>query len=139
MSKQSALFLPANINTLSFALTSTQTTVSQLIFTAGSNDSDVKSIIVSSDDTAAINLRLYVTRSGTDYLIGTVNIPISAGVGGTVVAVDLLNSTSIPGLPLDNVGKRYIPLKTGDTLRAAALATMTAGKTCNINVFGYDY
>lgn len=139
MAKQASLLLPANTNTLSFALTSTHTTVSQLIFTSGANDSDVKSIIVTSNDTAAINLQLFITRGGVDYQLGTINIPISAGVGGTVVSVDLLNSASIPGLPIDNVGKRYIPLKTGDTLRVAATVTMTAAKTCNISVFGEDY
>jgi hypothetical protein len=139
MAKQEALYLGANVNTGSFQLTSAHTTATQAVFTAGSNDSDVKGILVSSNDTAAINLQLYIARGGTDYLIGTVNIPISAGVGGTVPAVDLLNSAFLPGLPVDNVGKRYIPLKTGDVLKVAATVTMTAAKTCTINVFGYDY
>lgn len=139
MAKQSNLYLPAETNNGNTTFTSADTTTAKTVFTAGANDSNVKSIIVTSDDTAAINLRLYLTRSGTDYLLGTVNIPISSGVGGTVVSVDMLNSTSIPGLPVDNVGKRYISLKTGETLKAACLATMTAAKTCTVNCLGEDY
>jgi len=120
-------------------LTSADTTVAKLCFTAGADDSDVKAIIATSDDTAAINLKIYITRGGTDYLIGTVNIPIAAGTNGTTPAVDVLNSTAFAGLPLDSVGKRYIPMKTGDTLKIGALATMTAAKTCTVSVFGQDY
>lgn len=139
MAKQNSLFLPAGANNQSVTITSADTTVAKLCFTAASNDSDVKSIIVTSNDTAAINLALYVTRSAVDYWLGTVNIPISSGTTGSVVSVDLINVTSIPGLPLDNVGKAYLPLKTGDTLKVGPIVTMTAAKTCYVSVFGQDY
>lgn len=139
MAKQTGLVLPFNANTLSFALTSVHTTTSQLIFTAGANDSDVKGIVVSTTDTSAINLQLFITRGGTDYLLGTVTIPAAAGSDGATPSIDLLGSGLIPGLPIDNVGKRYIPMKTGDTLRVAAKVTMTALKICYVNALGCDY
>jgi hypothetical protein len=110
-----------------------------LCFTAGSNDSDVKAILVTSNDTAAINLSLYITRGGVDYLLGCVNIPIAAGTNGTVPGIDLLAAAGMAGLPLDTVGKRYIPMKTGDTLKVGPIVTMTAAKTCTVSVFAQDY
>jgi hypothetical protein len=139
MAKSTALYLPKGTNNQSVTLTSADTTVAKLCFTAGADDSDVKAIIATSDDTAAINLKVYITRGGTDYLIGTVNIPIAAGTNGSTPATDILNSTAFSGLPLDSVGKRYIPLKNGDTLKVGALVTMTAAKTCTVSVLGQDY
>lgn len=142
MAKQTSLFLPTGHNNLSITLTSADTTVAKLCFTAGSNDSDVKAIIVTSNDTVAVNLKVYITRSAVDYLLGTVPIPTLSGTDGATAAVDLLDlnsTTSILGLPLDNVGKPYIPMKTGDTLKIGCLATMTAAKTCTASVFGEDY
>jgi hypothetical protein len=139
MAKSTSLFLPVGANTQSITLTNADTTVAKLCFTAGSNDSDIKAIVATSDDTAAINLKVYITRGGVDYLLGTVNIPIASGTNGTVASVDILSATPFPGLPVDSVGKRYIPLKNGDTLKVACLATMTSGKTCTVNVLGQDY
>jgi hypothetical protein len=139
MAKQTSLYLPKATNNQSITLTSSDTTTAKLSFTAGGDDSDVKSIIACTNDTAAVNLQIYVTRSSVDYLIATVNVPIASGSNGTVNAVDLLNSSACAGLPLDLVGKRYIPLKNGDTLKIGCLATMTAAKTTWVSVFGYDY
>jgi hypothetical protein len=139
MAKTTSLYLPKAANNQSLILTSADTTTKTLCFTAGADDSDVKAIIVASNDTAAINLALYVTRGGTDYLLGVVNVPVSSGTTGALPSIDLLNSVLLPGLPIDNVGKSYLPLKNGDTLKAAVLVTMTAAKSCYISVFGQDY
>ena len=139
MAKQSALFLPAGANNQSVLLTSADTTVAKLCFTAGTNDSDVKSIIATTTDSAAVNLTFWVTRGGTDYLLGTVNIPITAGDTGAIPSVDILGAGLIPGLPLDSTGKPYLPLKTGDTLKVGCLVTMTAAKTTYVSIFGQDY
>jgi hypothetical protein len=139
MAKQTSLYLPAGYNNQAVTITSADTTVQKLCFTAGTNDSDVKSITATSNDTAAINLQLFVTRGGTDYLLATINIPTLSGTNGTAVSIDILNATSIPSLPLDSAGKRYLPLKTGDTLKVGPIATMTAAKTCTVTVLGQDY
>lgn len=139
MSKSTSLMLPQNANTQSITLLPGDTTVAKLCFTAGSNDSDVKAIIATSNDTAAINLQIWITRSAVDYLLGIVNVPITAGAAANIPGVDLLSALNMAGLPLDAVGKRYIPMKTGDTLKVGCLATMTTAKTCYVSVFGQDY
>lgn len=139
MAKSTSLFLPKGANNQSVTLTNADTTTPKLCFTAAADDSDVKAIIVVSNDTAAINLLLYVTRGGTDYLLGTINIPVNSGATGALPSIDILSSILIPGLPVDNVGKQYLPLKTGDTLKVGCLVTMTASKTCWVSVFGQDY
>src|SRR5258708_5947866 len=105
MAKQVSLFLPSVANNQSVTLTSADTTVPKLCFTAGTNDSDVKSIIATTTDSAAVNLTLWVTRSAVDYLLGTANIPITAGDTGAIASVDILAAALIPGLPLDSVNK----------------------------------
>jgi hypothetical protein len=139
MAKQASLFLPIGINNGSYALAIGDTTVSKLLFTAGANDSDVLSIVATSNDTATVNLQVFRTNGGVDYLLGTVRIITLSGTDGAAVAIDILNSTAFPGLPINSVGKRYIPLKNGDTLRIAAVVTMTTGKVCNVTAFGQDY
>jgi hypothetical protein len=139
MAKQTSLFLPTGYNTGSVTFTSADTTTLKTLFTAGANDSDVKAINVATDDTSAVNLKLYVTRGGTDYLLGTINVPIASGSNGTVVSVDVINDTSLPSLPIDSAGKRFIPLKTGDVIKVGCLATMTAAKTTTVSAFGQDY
>lgn len=140
MAKQASLFLPVGTNTFSVIILPGTTTVSQLAFTANvTNGSDVKAILVTSTDTSARDLQLFITRSSVDYSIGTVTIPITAGTVGTTPAIDLLNSTGMAGLPLDSVGKRYIPMAAGDTLRVAPTTTITTAKQIVVSVLGQDY
>lgn len=141
MAKAESLYLPKGANTNSVKIVPADTTTAKTLFTAGADDSDVLSIIVASDDTAAVNLELAVKRSSVAYVLTTLNIPIAAGTssGGTVASVDLLNSTIMPGLPVNSAGKRYLPLKTGDTLEVRALVTVTAAKTVHVSAFGQDY
>jgi hypothetical protein len=139
MAKSTSLFLPKNANNQSITLTSADTSVAKFCFTAGADDSNVKAILATTNDTATINLAIYLTRGAVDYLIGTVNVPVASGTNGSAGTVDLLSASAFPGLPLDNVGKRYIPMKTGDTLKIGAIATMTAAKTCWVSVLGEDY
>lgn len=139
MAKSSSLMLPQNANNGSVSFTNADTTTLKTVFTAGANDSDVKSLVASSDDTAAINVKIWINRSGTDYLLAVVNVPITSGGLGTISATDLLSLSAIPGLPLDSIGKQYIPLKNGELLKVSCLATMTAAKTLYINALGQDY
>lgn len=139
MAKSTALPLPQNANNQSVTFTNADTNAAKLAFTAGSNDSNIKGLIACTDDTAAINLRIYITRSSVDYLLGTIRIPTLSGTDGAAPGIDLLNASGMAGLPLDSVGKRIIPMKTGDTLRLACLATMTAAKTLWVSVLGEDY
>jgi hypothetical protein len=139
MAKQASLYLPKAANNGSAQLTSSDTTSKVTVFTAGSDDSDLKSLIAAHNDTAIINLQLYVNRSSTDYLIGTVSIPALAGSSGSLPNADLLAAAAMPGLPVDSMGKPYLPLKNGDVLKVACIATMSGSKTLHVSAFGQDY
>jgi hypothetical protein len=98
--------------------------------TAGSNGSRVDSIMISSNDTSAVNLAFYITLGGVDYYIGNVNVPIGAGYT-TVTRVDGMTTLA----PL--LG--YLALAPSAILKANAVATVTAAKTVTIVAMGGDY
>ena len=53
--------------------------------------------------------------------------------------MDLLNSTSLPGLAVDNDGQRYIPLEGANAIVLQALTTVTANKIINIGSAAADF
>lgn len=108
-------------------------------FTPGSSGSKVVSVIVSSSDTASQVLTIGVTRSAVFYPIGTATIGITAGEIAATASVNMLSTTTIPGLPVDNDGQPYIFLASTDTLQAQTAGTVTAAKSININVMGGDF
>jgi hypothetical protein len=111
------------------------------IETAGSYGTRIISLIASTDDTVTVNVFLYILRGGSTVVpIGLVNVPLSAGnTNAARFVTDFLNGTNIPGLPLDNTGRQYIPLVAGDVLRASTLANLTAGRSCWITSFAQDF
>jgi hypothetical protein len=111
------------------------------IESAGSFGTRIISLIASTDDTVTVNVFLYILRGGSIVVpIGLVNVPLSAGNTNTARFVtDFLNGTNIPGLPIDNTGRQYIPLIAGDVLRATTLANLTAGRSCYITAFAQDF
>ena len=113
------------------------TTTAKLLFTANTNDSVVKSIVVTSYDTTARILQLYANNGGTYYLLGSAAVPASSGANGTVAAVDLLSSTFNPATPYDANGKRVLPLPAGVSIYANSTATVA--NTIFISVFAEDY
>jgi len=139
MAKTTSLPLTQSIKNAGVTILPADTTALKTLYTAGANDAVVKSIICVSDDTAAVNLRVLINIAGTDYQIGTVNVPIASGTNGTANAVDVLNSTALPGLPLDRNGKRILPLVGGAIVKVAALATVTAAKTVTVTAIVEEY
>ena len=110
------------------------------IYTAGALGGRVLSLMASTDDTVTVNVFLYILRSSTVIPIGMVNIPLSSGnTNAARFPVDFLNGTNLPGLPIDNTGRQYIPLLANDVLRATSLANLTAAKSAWINASGADY
>jgi hypothetical protein len=108
---------------------------------AGSFGTRIISLIASTDDTVTVNVFLYILRGGSTVVpIGLVNVPLSAGnTNAARFVTDFLNGTNIPGLPLDNTGRQYIPLVAGDVLRATTLANLTGGRSCWITAFAQDF
>jgi hypothetical protein len=111
------------------------------IESAGSFGTRIISLIASTDDTVTVNVFLYILRGGSIVVpIGLVNVPLSAGnTNAARFVTDFLNGTNIPGLPIDNTGRQYIPLIAGDVLRAPTLANLTAGRSCYITAFAQDF
>lgn len=110
------------------------------IFTPGANGSKVNSIMLTSrDDTVAHDVLLYLTRSGTDYLLGSVPVAIEAGHDGATPAANGFDATLLPGLPVDNDGQPYLLLEAGDVLKADFVTALTAGKRIDILTVGADF
>src|SRR5436190_10607243 len=95
--------------------------------TAGASGSKLVGVTICSDDSSARVVQLYITRSGVDYLIATVNVPTLSGTDGTNAVVSALGQL-LPGLPIDNDGQRYLFMENGDVLKAKTTTTVTAAK-----------
>ena len=109
-------------------------------YTAGTAGGRVMSLTAVTDDTVTVNVFVWILRGATVIPIALVNVPLSSGnTNAARFNVDFLDGVNIVGLPLDNTGKRYIPLLAGDVLRVGALANLTAAKTCWVSAHGNDY
>ena len=109
-------------------------------YTAGSAGGRVMSLTAVTDDTVTVNVFVYIYRGTTVIPIGLVNVPLSSGnTNAARFNVDFLDGINIVGLPIDNTGKRYIPLMPNDVLKVGALANLTAAKTCWVQASGNDY
>jgi hypothetical protein len=118
------------------------TTNAVTVYTAGSNGGRIESLVANSDDTAAVNLFVFlVDGSSNVYPLGICNVPANSGNLGTVINVDLLDGTGVRlnGMLVDNTGKRYISIPASWTLRISALANMTAAKKCHVTAQGFDF
>ena len=110
------------------------------IYTASSAGGRCMSLTAVTDDTVTVNVFVWILRSSTVIPIGLVNVPLSSGnTNAARFNVDFLDGVNIVGLPIDNTGKRYIPLMPNDVLRVGALANLTAAKTCWVHASGNDY
>lgn len=132
MAKSTSLNFTQTIKTPCVALTSANGTTAATLYTASSNDAVVKSLVVSTNDTTAVNLVVSINNGSSDFVLGTVNIPINSGYTGAIASVDVLGSSLIPGLPKDINGRNVLPLPSGYVLKVGCLATMTSAKTTNI-------
>jgi len=109
-------------------------------YTAGSSGGRIMSLTAVTDDTVTVNVFVYIYRGSTVIPLGLVNVPLSSGnTNAARFNVDFLDGINIVGLPIDNTGKRYIPLLAGDVLKVGALANLTSGKTCWVHASGNDY
>lgn len=116
------------------------TTTVKALTTTQTNGLKVESIIVSSSDTSARDIILYMTISGVNYPLIQTQIPITAGLVNTTPPINLLagglTPGSFPGLPIDGNGNPYIYLPTGATLSVSAPVTVTTAKQINIIATG---
>lgn len=106
------------------------------IFTAGANDSVLKSLNMTSTDTSARTVQLFVNvgGAGTDRLIGSFSIPAGAGSDPAVQAYDVMRSLYMPFLSYDAFGNKVMNLKAGTTVKVSVPVALTSAKV--IDIFG---
>jgi len=139
MPKSTNLNFTQNIKLSGATIVPADTTTLKTLFTAGTNDAIVKAINVQSTDTAARVVQLWVNDGSTDFLIGSVNIPLRSGDNSTAATIDLLGGTLMPSLPYDSSGKRILPLPAGYILKVNSQATVTSAKEITFVCMVEDY
>lgn len=109
------------------------------IWTAdAANDVIVKKIMVSSTDTSAQTLLLYLNDGSNDDLMSAIEIPITAGTEKPTPVVDLV--AELPELfsEMDNANNACLMLPKGCALKAK-MAAVTSGKAFKVWVFAEKY
>jgi hypothetical protein len=96
---------------------------------APADGSRVKSLIITSDDTAAQTLQLIKTVAAVDYILGEIAVPAGSGTDGASNGVNAFLSTGrIKGLQTDGIST-WIDVANGTTLSLKSKVAVTAGKT----------
>lgn len=122
-----AQILPADASTL------------KTLVTGATNGTKIESINVTSTDTTTRDIAIWMTISAVSYLLGTVNIPITAGNTNAIPSVDILRSLQIPSLAFDAYGNKYLYVPSGATLQVSSLSTVTAAKALQFYAQGGDF
>jgi hypothetical protein len=115
----------------SITFTSADTTVAKAIVAAPGTPYRIDAIEVTSDDTAAVNLDIFLRVGATNFLLGSVTVPPGSGHAGVKAAEYFELST------LANVDGISLPGAT--SIQAACEATMTAAKTVVVTVIGGQF
>lgn len=140
MSKSQTLNLTQNINLGAVQFTNADAAATlKTLLTAGADDEIVKGIQIVSDDTSARVLDFLVTINGVDVPLCSVSVAASSGTNGTAAAVDALAAALQPGLPLDALGKRVLPLKALANVKVRNQAQNTAGKTISVTAISEKF
>ena len=108
-------------------------------YTAGANGSKIFGVIATSSDTSNRDIAIVITNSAVNYVLGMKTVPLSSGIVAGTPSVNLIDTTTIPGLPVDNDGNPFIYLISGDTLTFQAQTSVTAAKIISIHVFAADF
>lgn len=128
--------------TNAFTFTANSATVTNLvsIATIGANGALIESITVANSDTAAYTLQLlFLPTGGTLQILGTFNIPLSAGFTTAAPPVQLLNATVMPGLPKDANNNSYILVPASGLLYVGTTAQITTAKQISVVAVGADF
>lgn len=102
------------------------------VATAGSSGTKVVGVIATSTDTSSRTGQLWLTRSATSYLLGSVSVVTLAGTDGSTATANLLPASLMAALPRDNDGQPYLFLESGDTLQVSFTAQVTSAKEIDV-------
>jgi hypothetical protein len=123
--------------------TSGVVTNDQLIYTAGADDSVVKSILITSNDSAVRYVSIWVQPGGTGakYLLNTVAVPVNSGYSptGIIANVDVLNGPYMQGLCCDQTGRPVLPVSAGTKIYAGLVAGLTSNKQLYLLTISADF
>lgn len=116
------------------------TTALKTLMTAGAEGARLLAVNVSTDDTAAETLGLYIqiAGAGTNYPLGVKTVALRSGDPtntGAVPSVNLLDLAAIASLDPDG----SLGLGAGDVVKVGAQATITAAKTTTVAAIYGDY
>jgi len=106
------------------------TTVAITLITGATAGTRIDSLMCSTDDTAAVNLKFFIDNGGADLYLGVVNVPIGSGYT-TVARVEAMATLS-PSLG-------YLVLPNASELKVGCVATMTGAKVTTVVAMGGDY
>lgn len=113
-------------------------TAFKTVMSAGTLGSRIDSLFATNGDpTNAYVLQLAVQKSGVDYVIGEVTIPLGAGTNGAAKAVAVLNPTDLPPLTYTESGALF--LESGATLRGRMKTTVAGANLVQLVGIGGDY
>lgn len=130
MAKQTSIFAPTGINNAAVTFVAADTTTIKDIVSADADDSVVRSVLITSDDTSAHSITFYLHDGSTNFLLETVSVPALSGTTTSAPSIEALDSTLFP---------RNLPIKGGWKLRAKMNATVTAAKTVTVISIAEDF
>lgn len=131
--------LPQNGRNYAVTIVNADASNLKTIATAAGTFLEINALQATSDDTSDRLLQLILTVGGTDYLIGTVNVPTLSGTTATAAAVDLLGSSNLK-LPIyDANNNKLLRLDAASVLKVKSTTTVTANKTVTITAIGSEY
>lgn len=88
----------------------------------------VRTLHITSDDTAAQTLQVCMTIGGVDYILGEIVVAAGSGTDGATAAVNGLNAARMPSLQTEGL-QRWLDVAQGSDLRFKSKVAVTAGKT----------
>lgn len=125
---------PQTIVNAAVAIVNADSTNYKTIRTGSTNGDKIESISITSTDTTARVLTVGINVGGTDYIVGTINVPIGAGTDAAATpAVSMLESISMmPWIRQDQNGRGYLYLANGNILKVKAQVAVTAAKEIDV-------
>ena len=122
---------PQTINNTVVTIVNADASNLKTVYTAGAAGSRVENLLVTNTDTNPYTVQITVVISATNYLIGSVTVPLSAGNTTAAPSVNLFSALNNfgPYLCKDSNGNPYLYLASGSTLKVNTTGTVTAAKT----------
>lgn len=119
----------------------TTPTNTQLLYTCGANDGQLKQLTVVSDDTSARILNFYGSPDSgtTKNWLFSVNIPTLSGTNGVAAMVDCMASAVVAGLCTDQGGKQVMPLVGAYRIYVGSQTQVTTAKGIMVTAIGEDF